>query len=58
MFVAAQFEIALELEKEEFGGAQTRESGRKSGRTRRRLGREREWDYHINFLAGATVFRE
>jgi hypothetical protein len=34
VFVAGHFEIALELEEEELGGAQMREGGRKSGRTR------------------------
>jgi len=47
----------LELEKEELGGAQMREGGRKSGRTWGRLARERDWDYHINFLAEAAVSR-
>jgi hypothetical protein len=50
VFVAGHFEIALELEEEELGGAQVREGGWKSGRTWRRLARERDWDYHNQLL--------
>jgi hypothetical protein len=46
VFFAGDFKLALELEQEELGGAQTREGGRKGGSIRRRFGREREREYH------------
>jgi hypothetical protein len=56
VLLAGDLELALELEQEELGGAQAREGGRKSGGTRRWLGGEREWEYHVGVVGGPGGF--
>jgi len=45
--VAGYFEVALELEQEEFRGTQLGKCGREGTSTRGGTRRECQWDYHI-----------